>query len=321
MGNYSAYKFDPSTDVLDLTGKVAIVTGGNGGIGLETVRLLIRAGAKIYLGARSKARADECIAQLERESLGPGNGQVSWLKCDLSDPRDAKKVAQEFLEKEDRLDILVNNAGMISGPHVIGPDGVSTMAIVNYVSPYVFTRTLLPLLKKTAAEPNSDVRIVNVSSLQHKNVPSSVKFDDVSDFNTEYRWQPLAGLKRYGHSKLMFTMWSKTLQEQLNSSTSSITVISLHPGGVDTFSQKLPFPSFFAWVFGFFTVPPSVGAWTPVFAAAGKRIAENRGKYAGQYLEEFPTGTIKEVHSAVVDQRRRAVLERVTEGFLERIGI
>ncbi|KAJ3507525.1 hypothetical protein NLJ89_g6256 [Agrocybe chaxingu] len=161
--------------------------------------------------------------------LGPGNGQVLWLKCDLSDPRDAKKAAQEFLAKEERLDILVNNAGMISGPHAIGSDGVSVMAIVNYVSPYVFTQLLLPLLKKTAAEPHSDVRVVNVSSLQHKNVPLSVKFDDITDFNTEYRWQPLAGLKRYAHSKLMFTMWSKTLQEQLNDSAASITVISVPP--------------------------------------------------------------------------------------------
>ena len=76
------------------------------GIGLATVRHLARAGAKVYLAARNESRATGAIAQLEHEGLGPGNGEVLWLKLDLSDPRDAKKAAGEFMARETRLDIL-----------------------------------------------------------------------------------------------------------------------------------------------------------------------------------------------------------------------
>ena len=76
------------------------------GIGLATVRHLARAGAKVYLAARNESRPIGAIAQLEHEGLGPGNGEVLWLKLDLSDPRDAKKAAGEFMARETRLDIL-----------------------------------------------------------------------------------------------------------------------------------------------------------------------------------------------------------------------
>ena len=73
------------------------------GIGLETVRHLARAGAKVYLAARNESRAAGALEQLEHDGL---NGEVIWLKLDLSDPRDAKKAADDFLRKERRLDIL-----------------------------------------------------------------------------------------------------------------------------------------------------------------------------------------------------------------------
>ena len=76
------------------------------GIGFATVQHLARAGAKVYLAARNESRATGAIARLEQEGLQPGDGEVIWLKLDLSDPRDAKKAAEEFLKREKRLDIL-----------------------------------------------------------------------------------------------------------------------------------------------------------------------------------------------------------------------
>ncbi|CAA7263255.1 unnamed protein product [Cyclocybe aegerita] len=321
MVTTSRYEFDPSKDLLDMKGKVVIVTGGNGGIGLETVRLLARSGAKVYLAARDQGRAEACIERLKREGSEPGGGEVTWLKLDLSDPRDAKKCAQDFLAKESRLDVLVNNAGMLSAPHTIGPDGVSTLATVNYLGPYVFTRTLLPLLQLTAKESNSDVRIVNVSSMTHKNVPASVKFDDINDFNTKFGGL-MPGLMRYAHGKLMLTIWTKTLQKKLNEETSApITVMVVHPGAVDTFSHKLPLAFLFKFLIGFFMAPPEIGAYTPAFAAAGKRVAENRVTYQGVYLENVPTGQITEPHKAVLDEEIGETLWKTTESFLERIGV
>lgn len=116
--------FNPEKDLIDLSGKVVIVTGAkfvrvaylqsrlfifsplrfSTGIGYHTAKLLARKGAKVYLGARNESKASGAIHQLEQEGLG--HGQVIWLKVDLSDPRLAKEAAEEFLRRESRLDIL-----------------------------------------------------------------------------------------------------------------------------------------------------------------------------------------------------------------------
>jgi len=76
------------------------------GIGYETVKHLARRGAKVYLGARNESKATGALAQLDHEGLGPGNGEVFWLKADFSSMRSSKAAAEEFLKKEQRLDIL-----------------------------------------------------------------------------------------------------------------------------------------------------------------------------------------------------------------------
>lgn len=127
--------FDPVKDLPDLTGKVVIVTGSTyvtssssllfklpvipyidrtfffhtacrSGIGLATAAVLLRKGAKVYFAARNEEKAKACIKRVEEEGLGPGNGQAVFLQLDLADPRGAKKAAEEFKAKEERLDIL-----------------------------------------------------------------------------------------------------------------------------------------------------------------------------------------------------------------------
>jgi NAD(P)-dependent dehydrogenase (short-subunit alcohol dehydrogenase family) len=70
------------------------------------VKHLARRGAKVYMAARSQTKAEEAIAKLKAEGLGPGNGDIIWLKLDLKDPRNAKKAAEEFMKQEKRLDVL-----------------------------------------------------------------------------------------------------------------------------------------------------------------------------------------------------------------------
>ena len=76
------------------------------GIGFTTVQHLARRGAKVYIGARSEAKAKAAIERLRTEGLQPGNGELDWFEFDLSDPRKAKKSAENFLAKEKRLDVL-----------------------------------------------------------------------------------------------------------------------------------------------------------------------------------------------------------------------
>ena len=99
-------KFDPLSELSDLTGKVVIVTGGNGGIGYYTVQFLARKGAKVYMAARNEEKASLAIGKLKKEGLEPGNGEVLFMKLDLSDPKGTRSAAEKFVQQEKRLDVL-----------------------------------------------------------------------------------------------------------------------------------------------------------------------------------------------------------------------
>ncbi|KAF5338088.1 hypothetical protein D9611_014191 [Ephemerocybe angulata] len=313
--------FNLEVDLVDMKGKVVIVTGGNKGIGFEAVRHLLRAGtAKVYLGARSEERAREAIKALHDEGFGQGGkSEVIWLKLDLSDPREVKKAAEAFLEKEGRLDVLrsliftciVNNAA-------------------DYISPYVLTQTLLPLLKKAAQEAQSDVRIVNVVSNLYAIVPTPVKFNKPEDFNIRYPYRPFPNAHRYGHTKLAMILWSRQLQSQLVASESlpnGITVLTLHPGAVDTFSNRAPpiLRGLAKYAVSLFAVEPEMGAYTSVFAAASKKIREEHEMYqvdGGVYLVSKPVpGTRDELNANAKDDKLKENLIKITEEFLKRIGL
>ncbi|KAG8983995.1 hypothetical protein FRB94_014328 [Tulasnella sp. JGI-2019a] len=95
---FSFNNYNPETDIPNLTGKVVLVTGGNSGIGYETVKAFVKKGAKVYLGARNESRATGAIAQLKAEGvLYHGHGLVEWLPLDLATPKTAKLGARGFL--------------------------------------------------------------------------------------------------------------------------------------------------------------------------------------------------------------------------------
>ncbi|TEB29890.1 NAD(P)-binding protein [Coprinellus micaceus] len=326
--------FDPEKDLVDLKGKVIIVTGGNKGIGLATIRHLLKAKAgKVYLAARDEGRAKAAIELLNDEGLGKegSDSEVFWHKLDLADPAKTKISAEEFVERESRLDVVINNAGGWLS-HEIGKEGVNTQHLVNYIGPYIFTKTLLPLLKKTAQEPDSDVRIVNLSSKVHYQVPAGVQFKTIEDFNVLYSYRPVPSLVRYGNAKLAVILWSRKLQEELLPSESlpnGITVIALHPGVIDTVSAGVPKP-FRALVkflvrnlLGFDDT--DFGSQTSVFAAASKQVKDEREKYQagwGAYLHDAPVpGSVVDPSPAALDDQLKEDLVETTEKLLENLGL
>lgn len=227
--------------------------------------------------------------KLKTESLESGNMDIVWLKLDLSDPRLARQSAEDFLQQEKRLDVLVNNAGLMLEPYEAGPDGMSKLVIVNYLSPFVFTQTLLPLLISTSQELNSDVRIINVASISHK-WTRGFKCDTVQDLNVSYDKRWFSSFWRYAHSKLLVILWTKSLQKRLDASEPPvpITVISLHPGSVDTFTHKWSLAPLWKLLITPVVTDIERGSYTSFFAAAGKDIRDNRNKYKGIYLEDNP---------------------------------
>lgn len=219
-------RFDPEKDISDLSGKVIIVTGGNSGLGKESVHQLAKHNpARIYLGARSSQRGIAAIQEIEI-SVTSVKGKIHFLKIDMASLASVKRAASRILKENDRLDILMNNAGLANAPPGLSADGHEIQFGTNYMGPTLFTKLLLPLLQHTAATPNSDVRIINLSSELFKQAPSQgIIFSDLST-----PMPKLSSVARYGQSKLANYFFSKTCAAKYP----EIKPVALHPGVVNT---------------------------------------------------------------------------------------
>ncbi|TFY66520.1 hypothetical protein EVG20_g4574 [Dentipellis fragilis] len=322
---FSKQAYDPNRDIPDLIGKVVIVTGSNTGIGFRTAEQLALHGAKVYLACRSKAKATAAIAELEKTSPSlKDQNRLVWLPLDLSSMHSAKKAAEEVLAKEDRLDILINNAARGVEKYELSKNGVELNVAINHFGHFVFTQTLLPLLKETAKRRDADVRIVIVSSNSYT-TPGTTKFGSLEDMN-DPQGTPgnenamSARLRRYGTSKLMNVLFATELQRRLDTENAAITVISVHPGSVATetvLTTDLPwYITLFVTLFG---VTPLQGAMTSLFAATSAQVAAEREKYKGKYL--VPYGKIAGPATAASKDPALAktlweTTERITTGLL-----
>jgi NAD(P)-dependent dehydrogenase (short-subunit alcohol dehydrogenase family) len=153
-------------DLFDLTGKVAVVTGGTRGIGLMMARGLLQAGARVYVSSRKKEAGDAAVAELAE--FGP----VTSLPADLSREDECLRLAAEVAEREDELHLLVNNAGATWGePLATFPASAWDKVLdLNLKAPFFLTRAFLPLLEE-AATVDDPARVVNVGSIDGLHVP------------------------------------------------------------------------------------------------------------------------------------------------------
>ncbi|KAL5504363.1 hypothetical protein ACEPAH_8437 [Sanghuangporus vaninii] len=321
--------FNPSEELSDLGGKVVLITGATSGVGYATARELLRKGATVYLAARSESKAAATIYRLEAEGLGPGNGKAIWHELDLDNPHDVKRSAEEFLARESRLDILINNAACLGKEYALGPIGVQDIATINYVSPFLFTKLLLPLLVKTAQSPDSDVRIVNVGSDAHKLI-GKAQFQSKADLNgpttSNSYW---AQMKRYAFSKLLVVLWSKELARQLaasNDGGSDVLVVCLHPGSVASEGALegagrlfWPLSKLVQWFMRKTFLTPTEAATTVLIAAAQPDLYREKVKYHGAYL--MPFGKLASTNKEAADEGLAKDLLILTEKILADEGL
>ncbi|KAM0146244.1 hypothetical protein ACHAQE_010837 [Botrytis cinerea] len=213
-----------ASDIPNLSGKVIVVTGGNIGLGRECILQLSKhSPSKIYMASRSEAKALSAISEIQE--IVP-NAPIVFVELDLASLASVKTAADEILATTNRLDILMNNAGIMTPPHNLTKDGYEIQFGTNHMGHALFTKLLLPLLSETAKKPNSDVRIVNLSSSEHTQAPNEgVIFDQVKTEMTS-----VGPRKLYGQSKLCNIYYTKALAKRYP----QIKSVAVHPGVVQT---------------------------------------------------------------------------------------
>ncbi|CEP11684.1 hypothetical protein [Parasitella parasitica] len=207
----------------DLTGKVALVTGSNSGIGLETARVLALAGAKVIIPCRTLEKAHTAIKTIKR--IIP-QAELIPLQLDLSDLSSIKSFANAFLELNLPLDLLVNNAGVMGGPKFFTKDGFEMQFGVNHMGHFYLTQLLKNKLKESA--PGSRVVCLSSSANYHFLTKEGLDF---SNLNSERYYTPM---KSYGQAKLANILFAKELQRQFSAEGVDIAVTSVHPGAVES---------------------------------------------------------------------------------------
>ncbi|KAI0782859.1 NAD(P)-binding protein [Abortiporus biennis] len=154
-------KFSPE-QIPDLTGRVIIVTGGNTGLGKETIKQLLKKNAKVYMAARSQSRAEAAIAALKEDT----GKEAIWLPLDLSDLKSVKNAAETFMSQEKELHILFNNAGVMLCPiEDLTNEGYDMQFGTNVIGHWYFTELLMPaLLAGKETSPDGHARIITTAS-------------------------------------------------------------------------------------------------------------------------------------------------------------
>lgn len=213
----------------DLTGKVAVITGGSSGIGYGCTRTLLAHNlAKIFIITSSQASQDEAQESIKSDLGESVAKKITWFQCDVGDWKAVAGIAKQITEATDRIDILINDAARGIMTYQLTDLGVDRHMAVNHIGHVVLTSHLLPVLKKTAKEGNT-VRIVMLGSNAHQATPSDCKFESLSELNTD-----LGPNGQYGRSKLAQMLYAKYLNKHLTSRCPTILANSVHPGFVDT---------------------------------------------------------------------------------------
>ncbi|KAI9235696.1 MAG: hypothetical protein BYD32DRAFT_370619 [Podila humilis] len=279
------YSYDK---IPDQTGKIAIVTGANTGLGYATMVGLAGHGALVFLACRSKDRALAAIerAKIEIKEKYPqaADPKLEFLELDLNDMNKCKQAAKEFLGKGLPLHLLVNNSGIIMTPFALSADGIEQQFAVNHMGHFVFTMALLDRIKES--QPS---RIVVLSSFAHEGpTKGGIDFDTL---NEEKKSDTVT---RYGRSKLANVLFAKALARRLAETQVYVNIV--HPGYVATeWARQDSFGTFMTKIFEKLSkvvaMTPEIGALTQLYVATSPEIVNKniRGRYFIPIANEIQT--------------------------------
>jgi NAD(P)-dependent dehydrogenase (short-subunit alcohol dehydrogenase family) len=201
----------------DLAGKVAIITGGNTGLGFQSSLELARNNATVIIACRTISKGENAIHKINQELKRKVNIEV--LQLDLTNQESIDNFSKTFHKKYNRLDILMNNAGIVNQKHKgTTKDGFETQMGTNHLGHFLLTGKLLELILKT---PKS--RVVTMSSGGYKG--GNLNFSDLHWENRKYH-----RVKSYGDSKLANLLFTLKLQQLFENTGNDSIAISAHPG-------------------------------------------------------------------------------------------
>ncbi|WP_298616641.1 SDR family oxidoreductase [uncultured Odoribacter sp.] len=269
-----------------------IVTGANGGIGRAITETLARSGYRVIMACRNRQKAEQVRGQIAGLT---GNLKIEVKELDLASFASVKRFAAQLLRQGVKIDALINNAGVMCQQFGLTEDGMERMLQVNYASPWLLTRLLLP-----AFSPGC--RILNTSSCTYRLGKIDEHFFDITAENYSL-------FKIYGRSKLGVLLFTAELANRLEGR--EITVNAIDPGVVDTgmITMHRWFDPLTDLFFRPFIKSPQKGAATAlhlILSEAGKTV--NGGFWINKRLREMP--------EAVKKQEQRKKLWEMTENKL-----
>ena len=205
-------------DIPDQSGKLAVVTGATGGLGLETALDLAGAGAEVALVGRNPTKGRDAAGLIRGRYPA---AKVWFEQVDLADLASVNAFTDEMLAEGRPIDILINNAGVMALPRrQTTADGFEMQFGTNYLSHFALTARLLPLLRAGKA------RVVQLASIAHKG--GRIRLDDLN-YETGYKPWPV-----YQQSKLAMLMFAITLQRRSDAHGWGLTSVAAHPGYAHT---------------------------------------------------------------------------------------
>lgn len=213
-----------ANDIPDQGGRVAVVTGANGGLGLETARELARKGAHVVMAARNQTKADGALKDVRN---GIPDASLQVVALDLASQASVREAAEAILHDHGRIDLLVNNAGVMGIPEQKTVDGYEMQFGVDHLGHWTLTALLLPALMRAPG-----ARIVTVTSTAH-HMGRAV---DVANPHLDGQYRPW---RAYGQAKLANFHFGLGLQRELARAGAGASSLIAHPGLSNTDLQAV----------------------------------------------------------------------------------
>ncbi|KAH8099800.1 NAD-binding protein [Cristinia sonorae] len=259
-------------DIQDLSGKVIIVTGGNSGIGKETIRAFLTRNARVYMASRNEDKANAAIQELKTDT----GKEAIFLPLDLANLKSVRHAAEEFMSKEKQLHILINGAGIMyltsaPGYNEITEDGYDIQWGSNVVGPFLFIKLLIPaLLEGVATSEDRTSRVVfTASRLQTQ----SIQYDTLQDTTGRAKMSPS---QRYAQSKFASVVLSADFSRRYGER--GLVSFAVNPGSIKTPLHRNS-PAIYRPFASLIHHPPAMGALTQLWGTTTASGGDLKGKY------------------------------------------